>query len=354
MKIALLTDAWLPQVNGVVRTWEHVIEAAAPWGHRFEIIHPGLFKTFAAPKYPEIRLAVLPGRKMTGMLDALAPDAIHIATEGPIGQAGVRYCKRLGLPFTTSYHTQFPHYMHEYFRVPKSLTYRFLRWLHGSAEHVLVPTATVGKELEAQGFKNITVWCRGVDTDIFKTYEPKPGQAPLFADLPRPIFLNAGRVALEKNIEAFLQLELPGSKVVVGDGPLRERLQKQYPNVHWAGYQFGEDLARHYAAADVFVFPSRTDTFGIVMLEANAAGLPIAAYPVTGPIDVVQQGVTGVLDENLANACIAALQLNRNDCRQYALNNSWTKVAQQVIDTAAVIPRADNLPNIDTLAPVRI
>jgi glycosyltransferase involved in cell wall biosynthesis len=259
----------------------------------------------------------------------------------------VRYCRRLGLPFTTSYHTQFPHYLHEYFRVPKAITYRFLRWLHGSAEHVLVPTATVGKELESQGFDNITVWCRGVDTELFRPYD-EPG---VLTDLPRPIFLYAGRVALEKNIEAFLKLDLPGSKVIVGDGPIREKLQRQYPGAFWAGYQFGEALARHYAAADVFVFPSKTDTFGIVMLEANAAGLPVAAYPVTGPIDVVKHGQTGILDEDLANACLAALPLDRATCRQYAIDNSWSKVAQQVLDTAAIIPRAMETPPMDNAIP---
>ena len=347
MHIALLTDAWTPQVNGVVRTWQHVIEASQATGHTFTVIHPGLFKSIAAPKYPEIKLALRPGPKLKRTLHDLKPDAIHIATEGPIGQAGRKYCRKRKLPYTTSYHTQFPHYMKAYFGLPTALTYKFIRWFHGPAKATLVPTATVGRELEANGMTNIKVWCRGVNTQMFKPRGdyPEPFDDP-FADLPRPIFLYAGRVAVEKNIEAFLALSLTddqgkplGSKVVVGDGPIRPRLQKQYPDTHFAGYQFGENLARHYAAADVFVFPSKTDTFGIVMLEANAAGLPVAAYPVTGPIDVVQPGTTGALNDDLVKACRDALRVPRESCRTHALANSWQRCAAMVHEVLAPISR---------------
>ncbi len=338
MKIMLLTDAWKPQVNGVVRTWEHVIEASEAMGHEYVVVHPGMFKTYKAPRYPEIRMAIRPYPKVRRMLDEEKPDAIHIATEGPIGQAGRKYCVKYGITFTTSYHTQFPQYLRAYFKIPEALTYRFVKWFHGRAEKVLVPTKTVGEELESKGMSNIKVWCRGVDTHTFQQYEKT-----LYADLPRPIFVYAGRVAVEKNIEAFLELDLPGSKVVVGDGPVKEKLQKQYPDVYWAGYQFGEDLGKHYAAADVFAFPSKTDTFGVVMLEANACGLPVAAYPVTGPIDVVKDGVTGSLNNDLRQACLDALELSSDDCRAYALENSWEKCAQVVLDAA--------LPNTTTKSP---
>ncbi len=340
MTIALLTDAWLPQVNGVVRTWQHVIEASEALGHAFSVIHPGLFKTFKAPRYPEINLAVRPGPKVNRLLDDLKPDAIHIATEGPIGQAARKYCLKRKLPFTTSYHTQFPHYLKAYFGLPTSLTYRFIRWFHGKAEATLVPTPTVGRELEANGMTNVKVWCRGVDTALFKPRDEYDDFVDPFAELPRPIILYAGRVAVEKNIEAFLQLDLSdtgGCKVVVGDGPVREKLEKQYPDAHFVGYHFGEELAKRYAAADVFVFPSKTDTFGIVMLEANAAGLPVAAYPVTGPIDVVQPGTTGHLNDDLVQACRDALHVPRAGCRRHALDNSWERCAGVVLDTVAPV-----------------
>lgn len=327
MKISLFTDAWHPQINGVVRTWTTVIAAAEALGHEVQVVHPALFRTVGAPRYPEIRLAVRPGPGVRRHLDVEAPDAVHIATEGPIGQAARRACLRRGLAFTTSYHTQFPHYMRAYFGVPRSATYAFLRWFHGPSRHVLVPTESVRRELCSHGLPNVRTWCRGVDTVQFRRY----GRTRL-RNLPRPIHLYAGRVATEKNIEAFLRLDLPGSKVVVGDGPIRHRLQRRHPEVHWAGFRHGEDLGRHYASADVFVFPSRTDTFGVVMLEANAAGLPVAAYPVTGPIDVVQDGVTGILDEDLRSACVRALDLNPEDCREHARGHRWERCAEVLLD----------------------
>ena len=335
-RVALLTDAWAPQVNGVVRTWQHVIEEAELRGTTFTVIHPGMFKTVGAPRYPEIRLAIWPYGKTNASLDDFQPDAVHVATEGPIGRAGRRYCLKRHLPFTTSYHTQFPHYLKAYFGIPKWGTYRFIRWFHGPAEATLAPTQTVVDELHHHGLPKAKTWSRGANTKLFRM-QPKT----LYTDLPRPIFLYAGRVAVEKNIQAFLKLDLPGTKVVVGDGPVKAKLEKQHPapGVHWAGYQFGEDLAAHYASADVFVFPSLTDTFGVVMLEANASGLPVAAYPVTGPIDVVQQGRTGCLNDDLRQACLDALELDPQVCHDYALANSWGRCAEIALDTFARIER---------------
>ncbi len=345
MIFTLVTDAWSPQVNGVVRTWQQVTEQFERWGHRVEVIHPGQFRTIAAPRYPEIRLALGAKRGVHRRLDDLSPDAIHIATEGPLGQAARKYCLKRGLAFTTSYHTQFPMYLRRYFGIPQGFSYRFIRWFHGPARAVLVPTATVARELEARGLGNTVVWRRGVDTDVFK---PEPAHD---YDLPRPIFLYAGRVAIEKNIEAFLELDLPGSKVVVGDGPPREALAKRYPEVHFAGYKFGEELAAHYAGADVFVFPSKTDTYGVVMLEANACGLPVAAYPVTGPIDVVQQGKTGYVDKDLAAAARRALDLEPAECLAFARANSWEACARVVLDHLA--PLRDGTPTPVNASPAR-
>ncbi|MEM1356285.1 MAG: glycosyltransferase family 1 protein [Planctomycetota bacterium] len=336
MRFALITDAWEPQVNGVVRTWQQVTSEMTESGHEPHVIHPALFRAISAPRYPEIKLAILPGRRVRARLDELKPDAIHIATEGPLGQAARKYCKKRKLPYTTSYHTQFPHYLRKYFGIPSSLSYRFIRWFHGSAKHTLVPTKQVGEELKREGLDNIVVWSRGVDTKLF---HPNYDTPPAMTELPRPIFVYAGRVAIEKNIEAFLELDLPGSKVVIGDGPPREGFEKKYPDTHFVGYKFGEDLAAHYAAGDVFVFPSKTDTFGVVMLEANACGLPIAAYPVTGPIDVVQQGSTGFVYTDLREAAVEALQLKSEDCIGFAQRNSWGRCAQTVVDHLAIIER---------------
>lgn len=347
MKFALITDAWEPQVNGVVRTWQQVTAEMTALGHEPHVIHPGLFNHFSAPRYPEIKLAFMPRRKVRQTLDQLQPDAIHIATEGPLGQAARSYCTKRKLPYTTSYHTQFPHYLRRYFGVPSSLSYRFIRWFHDSAKHTLVPTKQVGEELKRQGLSNIVVWSRGVDTKLFHTNYDTP---PAMAELPRPIFLYAGRVAIEKNIEAFLKLDLPGSKVVIGDGPPRAALAKKYPDTHFVGYKFGEELAAHYAAGDVFVFPSKTDTFGVVMLEAGACGLPVAAYPVTGPIDVVQQGQTGYVYTDLREAAVEALQLKSEDCIAFAQRNSWSRCAQTVLDHLAVIERGNSAAKTKTPA----
>lgn len=337
MKFALVTDAWMPQVNGVVRTWTQVVRQLEGLGHRVLVIHPGLFRTVAAPKYPEIRLAVFAGAKVVSLLDDFEPNAIHVATEGPLGLACRAYCSERNLPFTTSYHTQYPRYLSIYYRVPEALTWKLIKWFHQAAARTLVPTRLVAEELQSQGFANTIVWSRGVDIKVFK---PRGKDA---LDLPRPIFLTASRIAPEKNIEAFLEMELPGSKVVVGDGQARAALQRRHPEVHFTGYQFGEDLARLYSAADVFVFPSRTDTFGVTMLEANACGVPVAAYPVTGPIDVVQQNVTGVLNSDLQAACLAALNLDAQACLDYARTCTWEKCAQTVIESLAMIRHPSRL-----------
>ncbi len=317
MKILIVTDAWRPQTNGVVSTLSHTVECLRSLGHEVCLITPVGFRTLPCPSYPEIRLAIFPGAKVARAITAFAPDAVHIATEGSLGIAARRYCRRRGLYFTTSYHTQFPQYLRSRLPIPLSLAYRWLRSFHGAARACMVSTRTMQSELERWGFGNVARWQRGVDTALFR---PRPKQ---FLDLPRPIAVYVGRLAVEKNIDAFLKMPWAGSKLVVGDGPERARLQDCYPQAVFAGYRFGEDLVAHLAAADVFVFPSRTDTFGLVLLEAMACGVPVAAYPVTGPIDVVEDGVTGALDENLARAARRALTLDPGACRARALRASW-------------------------------
>lgn len=322
MRIALVTDAWLPQVNGVVTTLGQVVRQLEAMGDEVLVVNPQLFRTYPCPRYPEIRLAWMPGRKVRALLREFRPDAIHIATEGPLGIAARLHCGRRRLPFNTSYHTQFPQYLRRYAGIPEGWTYRLMRWFHGRANATLVPTARVKDELDARGFTNVRVWTRGVDTDLFR-----PGDKSLLTG-ERPISLYVGRIAREKNIEAFLEAEVPGTKYLVGDGPARASLEKQYPAARFVGVKKGEDLARHYAAADVFVFPSRTDTFGVVMLEAMACGVPVAAYPVTGPIDVVKAGVSGALHDDLATAMREALKIDPASCLTYALGFSWRRCAE--------------------------
>lgn len=329
MKVALVSDAWTPQTNGVVKTLGMTVAGLRDLGHEVEIVHPGIFRTRACPGYAEIRLALAPYRRLAAILDQFAPDTVHIATEGPLGLAARRWCLRRGLAFTTSYHTQFPEYLRARLPVPLALSYAYLRRFHAPAARTMVATASMQRQLQQRGFDNLVRWSRGVDVNLFK-----PSPAP-HLELPRPIALYLGRVSVEKNIEAFLALDLPGSKVVVGDGPARAALQRQYPQTHFLGYRFGEELAGILASADVFVFPSRTDTFGLVLLEAMACGVPVAAYPVTGPIDVVRQGVTGVLDEDLQAATLAALTLDRRDCRAQALENTWEMATRQFLSHLA-------------------
>lgn len=328
-KIALVTDAWLPQVNGVTTTLSRCVLELEHMGHNVLVISPQLFRTTPCPRYREIRLALFPGRKVKRLLSASDPHAVHIATEGPLGLAARRFCTRRKVPFTTSFHTRFAEYLSVYAGVSVNLGYRMLRWFHRPAARTLVPTPSMERDLAERGFDDLVCWRRGVDNDLFK-----PDYAPVY-DLPRPIFLYAGRVAPEKNIEAFLALDLPGSKVVVGNGPAMAELRSRYPKIYWAGYRFGEDLAQHYCDADVFVFPSRTDTYGIVMLEANASGLPVAAFPVTGPVDVVREGHNGALDENLQSACMRALDVDRSSCREFALEHTWSRCAEVLRDNLA-------------------
>lgn len=332
MRIAIVTDAWRPQVNGVVTTLTRTGEALTADGHEVRFITPEEHPTVPLPTYREIRLAVFPYRRVAASLDAFCPDAIHIATEGPLGHAARRYCRRRGLPFTTAWHTQFPRYVRLRAPVPERWTYAWLRRFHGAAERTLVPTASMRDELLAHGFRNVVLWSRGVDTAVFHPRE-RTGSGR-----QRPICLFVGRVAAEKNLEAFLGLILPGTRVVVGDGPDRERLARRYPDAEFPGYRFGDALAQEMAAADVFVFPSRTDTFGLTMLEAMACGTPVAAFPVTGPRDVVVDGVTGALDDNLRRAVMRALEINREDCAAHAARHTWQTSARTFAGHLAPIP----------------
>ena len=326
MRIALASDAWLPQVNGVVRTLTTVVREATAMGHEVCAITPDRFRTVPCPTYREIRLALLPGRGVARMIDEFDPDAVHIATEGPLGMAARSHCIRRGLAFTTSFHTRFPEYVAARFGVPTRLTYAWLRHFHARANGVMVAAPSVQRELTARGFANIRPWSRGVDADLFD-----PALRTDFAGIPRPIFLMVSRVAVEKNIAAFLGLDLPGSKVLVGDGPQLPEMKRRFPSVHFMGHHEGRDLARYYASADVFVFPSLTDTFGLVLLESLAAGVPVAAYPVTGPMDVLGDAPVGRLDTDLRRAALASLTIPREACRAHALKFSWRSTAQQFL-----------------------
>jgi glycosyltransferase involved in cell wall biosynthesis len=331
MKILVATDAWHPQVNGVVRTLGHVAHETRALGAELEFLTPNEFWTLPLPSYPEVRLALLGPGDIERRLDRLLPDAIHIATEGPLGHAVRRVCLRRGLRFTTSLHTRFPDYLAERLPVPErwtcEVTWGFLRRFHSAGAAVLAATPTLGDELTARGFKNVKLWPRGVDASLFR---PRNSVKDLgiVLDLPRPIFLTVGRVAVEKNLEAFLNLDLPGTKLVVGDGPARASLSRQFPGAVFLGARFGEALAEIYAAADVFVFPSRTDTFGLVLLEALASGVPVAGFPAAAPRDVIGGVPVGRLDEDLRRACLEALELSRDDCRDFALGMTWEASAR--------------------------
>jgi len=338
MRIVLVTDAWLPQTNGVVRTLSRTVGELSSAGHEVRLVTPEGRRTVPLPTYPEIRLSLLPGRSVHRELDQHQPDAVHIATEGPLGYAARRWCLRRGRPFTTSYHTRFPEYVRARFPIPLSLGYRLVRGFHSRAVHTLVATPSLARSLESRGFRNLAIWSRGVDTELFRPREKS------FLDLPRPVWIYFGRVAVEKSVEDFLRLDLPGTKLVVGDGPAAARLRARHPSVVFAGYRYGEDLARHIAAADVFVFPSRTDTFGLVLLEAMACGVPVAAYPVTGPVDVVADGTTGVLGTDLRKAALAALELDPAACREHALRYSWAAATSQFVEALA-LARAAGRPS---------
>ena len=322
MKLALITDAWRPQINGVVTTLSTVAERLAAAGHSIDLITPDQFRNWPCPTYPEIRLALGCGQSLRRRLDTWCPDAIHIATEGPLGLAARAYCQRRGLPFTTSFHTLFAEYVNVRTGLPLSWGYRFLAWFHNAGARAMTATPSLVEELRQRGFRNPVLWSRGVNTELFRPLREKllPG--------PGPRMVYVGRVAVEKNIEAFLSLDAPGTKYVIGDGPQRREMQQKYPEVFYLGYKQGEDLARHLASADVFVFPSLTDTFGLVMLEALACGVPVAAFPVRGPLDVILSEKVGCLDEDLGQAVARALTLSREDCRQYALGYTWEHCAR--------------------------
>jgi glycosyltransferase involved in cell wall biosynthesis len=329
MKIAVVTDAWKPQVNGVVRSLERTRSELTQMGHTVEVVHPGLFKSFPCPTYPEILLAWNAPAALPRIMRNLAADAVHVATEGPLGWTARHWCLSRGIPFTTSFHTRFPEYVQARTGLPVGPGYALFRRFHNRGRCTMVATPSLRKELDERGFRHLAIWSRGVDTELFR---PQPKTA---MDFPRPIFLYFGRVAVEKNLEAFLDLDLPGSKVVIGAGPALEMLKARYAGAHFLGEKVGEDLARHVAAADVFVFPSRTDTFGLVLLEALACGIPVAALPVTGPVDVLVQGVTGFLDEDLGRAARAALALSPEACRQAAQAQTWRACAQQFLGNLA-------------------
>lgn len=331
MRLLIATDAWRPQVNGVVRTLERVSEELVRMGVDVTIVSPSDFRTMPMPTYPEIRLALARPRTIAAKAAETRPDAVHIATEGPIGYAVRRWCLAEKRPFTTSFHTRFPEYLAARLPIPPRLTYAVLRRFHNAGRGCMVATPTLEGELAKRGFTNLLRWSRGVDATLFR---PRPDLRS--NALPRPVFLFVGRVAVEKNIGAFLDLDLPGTRMVVGDGPAIGGLRKAHPNVHFAGTLVGEPLAEAYASADVFVFPSRTDTYGIVLLEALASGLPVAAYPVPGPADVITSPDVGVLDEDLRAAALAALDLSRERCRQFALDHSWEACARQFLENVMV------------------
>lgn len=325
MRILIATDAWHPQVNGVVRTLTMMAESARNLGADIGFLTPQSFRTVALPSYRDLRVALPNPWQIAHLIEQAQPDNIHIATEGPIGILVRRYCCRYGLPFTTSFHTRFPDYVAARVPVPESWVWAALRRFHARSGAVMAATSALAAELRERGFRNVVLWPRGVDADLFHPRKIDLG-------LPRPVFLSVGRVAVEKNLDAFLELDLPGSKVVVGDGPARLELERRYPEAVFLGARHGEALADAYAAADVFVFPSCTDTYGLVVLEALASGVPVAAFPVTGPRDVIGAAPVGMLDEDLRRACLSALTVSRDDCRAFALSHTWEACARAFID----------------------
>jgi glycosyltransferase involved in cell wall biosynthesis len=331
MRILIATDAWHPQVNGVVRTLTSLAKAAANLGSDITFLTPEGFPSVGVPTYPGLKVALPNRREIARRIEAAAPDAIHIATEGPIGWWVRAYCLRNKLPFTTSYTTRFPEYVSVRTGIPLSWGYAVMRWFHDASSTIMVATSSLRQELSERGFKKIGAWTRGVDTNLFTPDNPAK------LDLPRPIFMTVGRVAVEKNLEAFLSLDLPGSKVVVGDGPQRAELERRFPDAIFLGEKLGKDLASQVAAADVFVFPSLTDTFGVVQLEALACGTPVAAFPVTGPLDVIADHPIGALDKDLKAACLRALAMSRETCRNFALERSWENSARQFIGNLAIL-----------------
>ncbi|MEZ5880200.1 MAG: glycosyltransferase family 1 protein [Nitratireductor sp.] len=343
MDILIVTDAWHPQVNGVVRTLVNVIGEFERRGHKVRTVTPSDYLSLPMPTYPEIRLSLTMARSMRRLLAAAAPDVVHIATEGPLGLAARKACLQLGWRFSTSYHTRFPEYLNARIPVPVEWTYAFLRRFHNAGTACLVATESMAAELRSKGFRNLVAWTRGVDHELFNPARRSSDPAGLgpYAGLERPVFLNVGRLATEKNIDAFLELDLPGTRVVVGDGPDLARLKAKYPDAVFPGMHKGVSLAEHYADADVFVFPSLTDTFGNVILEALSSGLPVAGFPVPGPIDILTDPAAGIVDPDLKRAALAALDLDRKAARKHALGYSWQACADillSVLETNLLRP----------------
>lgn len=334
MRILVATDAWHPQVNGVVRTLTMMAEAAKALGVDINFLTPQSFRTFSMPSYRDLRVALPYQAKIARLIAEARPDSIHIATEGPIGLLARRHCRRHGLPFTTSFHTRFPEYISARLPIPESWIWAALRAFHRPSEAVMAATPGLASELRTRGFRDVVLWPRGVDARQFHPRAVDLG-------LPRPVFLSVGRVAVEKNLEAFLELDLPGTKVIIGDGPARAELALKYPQAVFLGTRQGEALAEAYAAADVFVFPSKTDTFGLVLLEALASGIPVAAFPVAGPRDVIGAAPVGALDEDLRIACLSALHISPQACLEFAARHSWEASARAFIENITELRNID-------------
>jgi glycosyltransferase involved in cell wall biosynthesis len=334
VRIALATDAWTPQTNGVVTTLKATAATLTSLGHEVQLLTPQGLACLPCPSYPEIRLALAPGDHVARTLKSFRPHAIHIATEGPLGMAVRRYCRARRVPFTTSYHTRYPEYLRARWPIPTTVSYAWLRHFHGAAARTFVSSQSLAEQLTARGFDHLHRWRRGVDLRLFRPGAPHA----LLAPLPRPVMTFVGRLAIEKNLAAFLSLPLPGSKVVIGDGPQRAELAARFPGVLFSGYRFGQELAALLSGSDVLVFPSLTDTFGLTMIEALACGVPVAAFPVPGPIDVIEPGVTGCLDRDLARAIAGALRLERAQCSVRAAAFSWDAATAQFLAGLAPIP----------------
>ncbi len=341
-RVVLVTDAWEPQVNGVVRTLSRVVAEFRDMGIEIEVISPyDGYRTFPLPTYPEIKLAIGAKKDIERRIQEFEPDAIHIATEGPLGWAARSICLKWNWPFTTSYHTKFPEYVNARLPfVPLKAGYWYMRRFHNSGGSLMVATQSMRDDLAARGFRNITPWTRGVDTELFHPSRRNAG-GDVYEGLQRPIFVNVGRIAVEKNIETMLELDLPGTTVLVGDGPQRAELERKYPDVVFAGPKFGEELARYFADADVFIFPSLTDTFGLVILEAMATGTPVAAFPAPGPRDIIPGSNAGAVGEDLQAAALACLELDRETVRAYAENFSWRACAEEFLRNLEVPPQPE-------------
>jgi glycosyltransferase involved in cell wall biosynthesis len=334
MRILIVSDAWEPQVNGVVRTLQATIAELRKAGHEIGVVSPELFRSVPCPSYPEIRLAFAGWRKVGRHIRVFGPQAIHISTEGPLGLAARRWCLKNGFPFTTAYHTRFPEYVAARLPLSPAFVWRFIRWFHRPARHIMVATRSLARELAEQGLGQTMLWERGVDHDLFR---PDCAPHPAYADVPRPIQLYVGRVAVEKNIGAFLDIDRPGTKVIVGEGPALAALKAQHPVALFLGKLGGEALAAAYAGADVFVFPSRTDTFGLVVIEALSCGTPVAAFPVPGPGDIIRDGA-GALDEDLGRAIDTALACGRAEVATLGARYSWASCTAQFTNALTFVP----------------